>query len=222
MDLVSTIAACSLVEDVRLVVAMAIAFSGGHPHAMQTISQREDDTSSAYTTELSDSDSDVDTASVAKPKTSEQAEVELQRRLSDGGTVVVGLVPVPASWATEFGRQPVDLLSTCTNVSIATAKLAEFAGACKRHSRSCVLRRYAREAGLAGFEEDALEVLRDRSRLLNASSREVAVHGETSAEGGPRVEEGSWGIHQLFFTMTNQDSLDKSQSRAPVPIRRDH
>jgi hypothetical protein len=211
MDLVSTIAACSLVEDVRLVVAMAIAFSGGHPYAMQTISQREEDTSSAYATELRDSDGDVDNTSVAKPRTSEQAGVELQRRLSDGDTVVVGLVPVPALLATEFGRQPAELLNTCTNVSIATAKLAEWASACRpRTSRACVLKRYARATGMVGFADDVLDVLRSR---LDAPRDVLPSVDSSAALARDTPADALWGANQLFFAIPEQDSLHGAASQ---------
>jgi len=213
MDLASVIAACSLVQDVRLVVAMAVAFGGGHPYAMLSTSQHENHL--AHASELSDSDSDADAISVAKPKTSAQAEAELQKRLADGDTVVVGLVPVSASWATEFGRQPEELLSACANVSIATAKLAEFAGACKRRGRSCVLRRYAREAGLAGFEEDVLEILRSR-----ADERRAGGEGDIAPADSP-AGEGSWGANQLFFAIPDQKASLGTSARDPTSTRRD-
>jgi hypothetical protein len=90
-----------------------------------------------------------------------------------GGRPAVGLLGVPLEWASRHGRSPIELFDGCTNVSVATAALAEYHRRCDagrglpdrraapaqrrrrrpagsaQSFRYCVVSQYARDLGLA-------------------------------------------------------------------------
>jgi len=193
VDLMTTIAACSVANDYSLVLAMVAAFSQGNVLAVQD--GRELD-GAALDKALGEGSSEE---SSHEAHTRAEALARLEQLRNAGGSPVGGLLPVPPSWATQFQREAAELFDPCVNVSVATAMIAQFERECRgRAKRACVLRRYATAAGIAGFDELVLEVIREHGL---ASVRTSPTNAEVLASPIYTVvtSERDWGADRLLF-----------------------
>jgi hypothetical protein len=152
VDVLAIILACSLHPDDALVRALVEVQSGGNAYFV----------------------GDLATLKTNDALTSPEAALRYAEDLAKhGGKPAVGLLGVPLSWASRYGRSPIDLFDACTNVSVATAAFAEYQQRCAparlrtsrepapsprgRHrrrrpnvagERACVLSRFALDLGL--------------------------------------------------------------------------
>lgn len=174
MDVLSAILACSLYFDDGLVRAIVQVNSDGNPLFVG-------DT--------------VNLVSYEGVKTLDQARATLSSVTSGQGRAVVGLMGVPPEWAQALGHTTAELWDACTNLSIGSAKLQEFADDCA-HSRSrghakgsrlpsrgeatrlCVARRYGTAVGMPKkFASEVLKAIASPAPLLSTptSSADVAM-----------------------------------------------
>jgi hypothetical protein len=141
-----------------------------------------------------------------------------------GGRPAVGLLGVPLDWASRYGRAPIELFDACTNIAVGTAALAEYqdhcsadrphpnrqsAGGRRRQrprtfetaaSRTCVLRRFARDLGLASAPSALLRRLAPGQRADPAQS----VDGSPARSG--------------IFDPGARDGASSGTARASLPI----
>jgi Transglycosylase SLT domain len=222
MDLLSAIATCSLHGDVTLVIAIAMTFSQGNPYAVRNVDERAVD---SYALEQEDS-LRLPVSAATKPKTRAEAEAQMRSIIASDGVPVVGLLPVPVSWAAQFGRKPTDLFNPCINVSIATAKLSEFEYECGKRGRSCVLKEYASAAAMDDLEQDVLDELAveglSKQRTAVVETEEMLRSPLKAAAAEERDRQ--WGADRLFFvlpsaaTSTNSAGAKSgSHEAAPQP-----
>jgi hypothetical protein len=133
MDVLAAILTCSLHGDDALVRAI--------------VDNAHDNPFAVLTPEL-------DAATDPQPHTLDAAVAQLKAAAADGGEPRLGLMQVPAPWASAFGRKPQDLFEPCINISIGTAMLSEFDYVCAKSKptqapaaaaarRACTLRLYA-------------------------------------------------------------------------------
>jgi hypothetical protein len=141
MDVLVAILTCSLYADDALVRAIV---DNAHDNPLAIFTPELDPTTGATST---------------APGTLEAAIAQLRDVVAHGGQPLVGLMQVPVTWASTFGRKATDLFDPCINLSIGTAMLSEFEYTCTRRTpltfgarhgestgawaRSCVLRQYA-------------------------------------------------------------------------------
>lgn len=211
MDLLSSIATCSLHGDSALVIAMAMAFSHGNPYTVLNVAESALDSAA----EEQDVSSKPEAAGAAHARAA--ADAQLRDMLADDGLPVVGVLPVPASWAAQFGRKPTDLLNQCINISIATAKLSEFEYACGgRSDRSCVLREYALATGMDWLEQDVLDELALQGLSKDPSAAPDPERTATSPLTASTAEERDreWGADRLFFVLPSDPPASLSPARA--------
>jgi hypothetical protein len=106
-----------------------------------------------------------------EPKTEADALARVRDIASHGGKPLLGLLQLPLSWLTFFGRDPAEAFDPCVNIAIGSAMLSAFDADCakpsKRHDvktsrrpavailprRLCVIRKYAEAMGESDFEE---------------------------------------------------------------------
>jgi hypothetical protein len=202
VDLLNTIAACSLHADLTLVIAMALTFSHGNPNTVQDTAESLG--VAAIGSAQTDDPMRLPVASIVQPpKTRAEAEALLARKSADRTTLVAGLVPVPPAWAALFGRKPKDILNPCINISIATAMLSEFDYECGKQGRACVLQRYAEASGLEFLADDVLEELRAQG-AAKAAQDVIDTEEMLTAPvltGGSEDRDRDWGADRLFFAM---------------------
>jgi hypothetical protein len=206
MDLLTTIATCSLANDFTLVFAMAMSFSQGNPYTVKDATEVA--AAPLYGTEIAPDASD-DRAS-ATPRTREEAVAALKRFKADGPQPLIGLLPVPAVWAGQFQRKPTDLLDACVNVSIASAMVSEFEEACgPKAGRACVLQRYAKAAGIEMFAQDVLELIRTQG-LPKTGAAVVETDDVFDAPVFADDPKRDWGADKIFF-VTAHPKQQKAQ-----------
>jgi hypothetical protein len=115
MDVLTAILACSLYRDEGLVRAIAETNSHGNPYAV------------IDATFASDAD-----APRPQPRSFDAA-VALATDVSKlGGEPLLGLMQVPAAWASVYGKEGRDLFDPCLNIAIGTAKLSDLDYECWR------------------------------------------------------------------------------------------
>ena len=197
MDVLTAILACSLYADDALSRAIVESSSASNPFAVID----------GGLTSMNDG------PPPAPPHTMEEALSRVHEITDRGGMALVGLMQVPLAWAELFGRQPRDLFDPCINVSIGTARLADFARQCPApqkaipipsrratrrkalpsaaQNRPCLIRRYGEAIGLPEFVVvTSLELDHQRARPVVARIFEAPIF--LSAEmnrlwGGDRV-----------------------------------
>jgi hypothetical protein len=140
MDVLAAILTCSLYADDALVRAI--------------IDNAHDNPLVIFTLELDPATG----SSLSAPETLDAAIAQLREVVAHGERPVIGLMQVPVTWASAFGREAADLFDPCINVSIGTAMLSEFDYMCTQSKswpgsrrsaqlptsrRTCALRRYA-------------------------------------------------------------------------------
>jgi hypothetical protein len=207
MDLLTVISTCNLANDFTLVFAMALTFSQGNPFVVRDTAA----VAAAPLYAVQVAPDLVDETPDGAPRTREAAIVELNRLRAAGTATVIGLIPVPPIWALQFQRTPKDLLDPCVNVSIASAMVSQFEYECgAKAERACVLRHYAKEAGIELFDEDVLETIR-----LQGLPKNGPVEVETSELFGspvfvPKTPGRDWGADKLFFGATAGRMPEKS------------
>lgn len=109
MDVLAIILACSLHPDDALVRALVDVQSSGNAYFV----------------------GDLATLKTNDALTSAESALRYAEDLAKhGGKPAVGLIGVPLSWASRYGRSPVDLFDACTNVAVATAAFAEYQQRC--------------------------------------------------------------------------------------------
>src|SRR5437016_896493 len=106
MDILTAVLACSLYADDGLVRAIVQSTSLSNPYAVFDVAEEES----------------IDDPPPPLPRTVEDALTRLSKINERGGTVLVGLMQVPPTWAVLFGREPRDLFDPCINISIGTAR----------------------------------------------------------------------------------------------------
>ena len=165
MDVLTAILACSLHPDESLVRAVVHVQSAGHTFFVGDLTALESDDSA---------------------RNAAGAEQLLDRVRQRGHRAAVGLMGVPVEWAEIYARGTKELWDSCANISVGTARLSEFDYECRKGakkarraasstmSRTCVLRRYAKELGLPA--EFIAEVLR-RVAVEKAPARPLAPSG---------------------------------------------
>lgn len=154
MDFMIALGTCSLAKDFALALALLTSFSHGEPY---TVRAREDVLNAPFDDAATD---DTGAPAASDPHTKRDALAQM-RRLARAHPLV-GLFPVPLTWARLYHVRHEDLLDPCINVSIATARLSEFEAECTgRESRGCALRKYVEAAGIEPFEDAVLEMLRE-------------------------------------------------------------
>jgi hypothetical protein len=211
MDLLSAIATCSLHGDFSLVIAMAMTFSHGNPYMVQNAVEEV-----SYVQEQEDPLRLPMPAASKAPRSHAEAEAQLRNIAGSEGAPVVGLLPVPVSWAALFARKPMDLFNACTNVSIATAKLSEFEYECggPKAGRNCVLRAYAQAVGMDDLELDVLAELTTQGMSKQGpaviETEEMLSAPVKAAAGEDRDRQ--WGADRLFFVLT-----PSAATRGPAP-----
>jgi hypothetical protein len=101
------------------------------------------------------------------PRSRDAAEARVSQLESNGGVPLLGLLPVPPSWASAFGRSVADLFDGCTNIAIGTAMMSNFAQQCVSDANP----RSDRARALAPQRSaDAKAARRRRSRSLVSAS----------------------------------------------------
>lgn len=212
MDVLSVIATCGLHGDVTLVIAMAMMFSHGNPYMVQDVAKDADD---AYVEEEGESLRLPVARAPKAPRTRAEAEAQLRSIVSDKGAPVVGLLPVPVSWAGIFGRTPSELFNPCVNVSIATAKLSEFEYECggSKGTRDCVLQRYAEAAAMEDFGQDVTDEL-DMQGMSKQGPAVIETQEMLSAQvqTGAEDRDRQWGADRLFFAWPTAQSPKAAKS----------
>jgi hypothetical protein len=208
MDILSAILACSLYRDDALVRAVVQTNSHGNPYAVVD----------ATLAELSD-------APRPEPR-SAAAATELATNIAALRELpLLGLMQVPASWATIYGKQLRDLFDPCINVTVGTAKLSDLDYQCARAEkvkmrkptprqsnarpkvesrRHCVIRKYADAIRMPEF---ALVV---SVELEHQRGEPTLVAGIVQApiffDGHPSPE-GDSGKDMLLFETTAESAL---------------
>ena len=94
MDLLTTIATCSLANDFTLVVAMALSFSQGNPYTVKDATEVA--AAPLYGTELAPEN--ADDQATAQPRTRDEAIAAIKRVEAMKAQPLVGLLPVPPAW----------------------------------------------------------------------------------------------------------------------------
>ena len=149
MDILAIVLACSLHADDRLVTTLVDVQSSGNPFFVGDLRtlKTNDELHSA-----------VDALRFA------------ENVQNHGGRPAVGLLGVPLEWAARYGRAPIELFDSCTNISVGTAALADYYQRCRsgvgrsrseaggghrqhgppslRKARYCIVRRLADELGV--------------------------------------------------------------------------
>ena len=109
-----------------------------------------------------------------EPKTLEAAKARFADITAKGGHPLLGLLQVPPTWMTDFGRPVEDAFDPCINISIGSAMLSAMDRDCATREkgpsksmrvvrmgrgaaplaprRACVLRKYAEATGMRDFE----------------------------------------------------------------------
>jgi hypothetical protein len=212
MDLLTAIASCSLHSDLGLVLAIAITFSGGNPYAVEDASAIGNATGiDAQVPSTMSLD-----GKPSLPKSRADALGALERIKSNDGAPLVGLLPVPPSWAVMFGRKPAELFNPCVNVSIATARLSEFEYECGSRKRPCVLKKYAQAIGMEELELGVMAQLQG-NRLSRTGTPAVvesdAMFQSPILPGSPDESKRDWGPDRVFFPKP-QERASKETSNA--------
>jgi len=97
------------------------------------------------------------------PRSLAAAQARVSELESNGGVPLIGLLPVPPSWASAFGRSVADLFDSCTNIAIGTAMLSNFAQQCASDANP---RSDRARAVAAQRSADAKPARRRRARAL--------------------------------------------------------
>jgi hypothetical protein len=220
VDLLTTLATCSLHADITLVLAMAFSFSAGNPYVVR-------DASSAVPVQGAAPDVSVESPPTpfvpVDPKTEAEGIAALHRVEEQRGVPLIGLLPTPPTWAAMFGRKPGELLNACINVSIATARLSEFEYECGHADRTCVLRRYAAAVGMPSFEAQVAREIKAR-KMPNASR--AVIDTDTwldapivAASAGDVTRD--WGSDRIFFPgVTPPAAADKQPAPQTAKSKR--
>jgi hypothetical protein len=162
LELLSTILSCSLyLADDDLVRAIAESNSQSNPYFVL--------------------DTTIDLTQVdppPPPKSSTEAVERTHGILAKGGRPVLGLLQLPPSWLSAFGRDLPSAFDACANIAIGTAMLSQFDAECahapkasqakvrpaptaaRAGRRHCVLGKYAEAIGAADFVTITLLELR--------------------------------------------------------------
>jgi hypothetical protein len=147
MDLLTALLACSLHPDQQLVHAIINTSSGGNPYFVGYVAARP--------------------IVFEQPTALPQAQAAFKVIVGENGKPSLGLMALPSNWAATFNRRLEDLWDSCTNISVGTAKLADYDYQCRKERRTasstrrrgrpaairspqnrvCILRRYAAEIG---------------------------------------------------------------------------
>jgi hypothetical protein len=155
MDILTIILACSLHFDDDLVAALVHKVSSDNPFLVGDLVTLE--THDHLTTIV-------------------EAKAAVQDILRHGGRPAVGLLGIPVTWASRYGRSPDELFDACTNIAVGTAALSEYASQCSprrrgsglskqvqhpsrralERQRRCILRRLGDDLGASGFVEAVL------------------------------------------------------------------
>jgi len=218
MDLLTVLTQCSVPTDITLLWSLALTFSHGHPYTVMTVDEL------AY----GSAEVAVDAASASaldeRPLTRVQAAAKLRSMVPPGGSpttvrVLVGLVPVPSSWASLYQQREEDLLEPCTNVSIASAQLSEFEELCGRShdARQCALERYAAALGAPLLAEVVRDTIEQQG--LDASAEAMlasAVFAEQSANARP------WGADRIFVPTSKTPHERRRPTKASESARGGH
>jgi hypothetical protein len=114
IDILAAILTCSLYADDALVRAIV---DNAHDNPLVIFTPERDHETGALST---------------APETLERAVTHLRDVVANGGRPLVGLMQVPVTWASTFGREATDLFDPCINVSIGSAILSEFDYVCGR------------------------------------------------------------------------------------------
>jgi len=199
MDVLTTILTCSLyLADDDLVRAIATSTSESNPYFVL--------------------DSSVDWTQVdppPMPRSAAEAVARASDILSKGGRPLLGLLEVPPSWMSAFGRDLGAAFDPCTNVAVGTAMLSEFDFECSSEStrktarsraasaapgssgarsaarRRCVLGKYETAIGSPDFAMTTTLELR--------SQRTAHPSVEASPIFAP-ARERRWGPDELFVS----------------------
>lgn len=203
MDLLTTISACSVAKDFTLVLVMVLSFSEGNPFMVKDAAEIE--TPPLYDPFEVSGDTE---GAVQLPRTREAALAKLERLRAAHRAPVIGLLPVPPSWATNFRRTPRQLLEPCVNLSIGSAMIAQFEYECGRKAgRECVLERYAQAAGIDGFDVDVLDAIRadghPEGEAVVLESEEVFSNPIHASANSDR----DWGADRIFFTTRHESEV---------------
>jgi hypothetical protein len=129
---------------------------------------------------------------------------------TSAGVVLVGLLPVPRTWAAMYQQQEESLLDPCTNVSIASAQLSEFEESCARQGdpTECALQRYADAAGAPLLVEAVHEAIAAHRIDMTDESmlRSNVFAGEDDAHR-------TWGADRIFVPAQTTPARPKVQSK---------
>jgi len=204
MDVLTTILTCSLyLADDNLVRAIAESTSQSNPYFVI--------------------DTSVDMTQVDPPPPPKSASEALARTtdiLAKGGRPLVGLLQVPPTWMSAFGRELSDAFDPCTNIAVGTAMLSQFDSECAGSGppnaalkprtlpsaarRRCVLRKYEEAIRLAGFSTVTSLELRYQRHLQPQVADAPIFAGAQAA---------SWGPNQLLVPVLFGKSDSSSTSK---------
>jgi hypothetical protein len=206
MDILAAILTCSLYADDALVLAI---IDNAHDNPLSIITPERD----------------PDTGSLSSaPQTLDAATAQLSEITAHGGRPLAGLMQVPVTWASTFGREPQELFDPCINISIGTAMLSEFDYACARASstadprsmssfavrtsrRECLVRQFARAIHMPELMTVvSLELRSPRAPL--PSPNDAPIHA-------PAIENRSWGADRMFAIARSRDMLRPSAAHEP-------
>jgi hypothetical protein len=210
VDLLTTLAACSVAKDYTLVLAMAVAFSQGNVFTVKDA--REIEAPPLYEPGMVD-----DQEAEQTPRTRDAAVAKLARLRDAGAVVAAGLLPVMPEWAAQFQRSVPDLFDPCINVSIASAMVSQFEYECDaKAGRACVLQRYATAAGLEGFDTLVIEAIRSHGLPAGPSAvietEEVFSNPIYPTEPSKR----DWGADKIFFTSAAGKGAERPHPSSPA------
>jgi len=188
MDVLTTILACSLyASDDALVRAIAEGSSGKNPYLVL--------------------DAALDPTQIdppPAPRSEAEALSRAEELLTKGGRPLLGLLELPPSWLSAFGRELASAFDPCTNIAIGSAMLSEFDFECgaspaarqgralaleRTNRRACVLRKYEAAIGTVDFEAAILLEL-SVQRPMKAKVEAAPIFAPESAR--------TWGPDQLL------------------------
>ena len=204
MDVLTTILTCSLyLVDDNLVRAIAESTSQSNPYFVI--------------------DTSVDMTQVDPPPPPKSASEALARTtdiLAKGGRPLLGLLQVPPTWMSAFGRELADAFDPCANIAVGTAMLSQFDSECAASGvrdapakprvppsavrRRCVLHKYEEAIRLADFATVTSLELRYQ-RPVQPQIADAPIFADAQA--------ASWGPNQLLLPVLFGKSDSSSTSK---------
>jgi hypothetical protein len=181
MDVLAAILTCSLYADDAVVRAI--------------VDNAHDNPLAIFTPELDPATG----ATSSAPETLDAAIAQLRDVFARDGRPLIGLMQVPVTWASAFGREATDLFDPCINVSIGSAMLSEFDYACGRpkatisaqnksasHAsrRTCAVQRYAQAVRMPDLASVVTLNLRNRGAPLASPADAPIFHAPPDRSWG--------------------------------------